>query len=173
MFLFLHFLSSQACKTHNNLQMRTKPNNHKNTNLLQNQSRTKNQTKISNKTTKPINPTTKPISNKVNLNLQTRKSSWEKKYKKSRSVELWERENESLIRIGLDTQRKNKTKPLKFLNLNKNIKCLPSFSLDLESMASIIKTLKICPLLCSSLVEGEPKRERAGFKDGPKHVPFF
>ena len=54
-----------------------KTNNHKNTNLLQNQSPTKNQTQISNKTTKPINPTTNPISNKVNLNLQTHKFSWE------------------------------------------------------------------------------------------------
>ena len=59
-----------------------------NPDLLQNQSPTKNQTQISptknqtqisSKTTKPrkpINPTTKPI-NKVNLNLQTRKFSWE------------------------------------------------------------------------------------------------
>ena len=74
-----------------------KTNNHKNTNLLQNQSPTKNQTQISNKTTKPINPTTKPISNKVNLNLQTHKSSWEINTKK----------------IGLDTHKKNKPKPPK------------------------------------------------------------
>ena len=50
-----------------------------NPDLLQNQSPTKNQTQISSKTTKPrkpINPTTKPI-NKVNLNLQTHKFSWE------------------------------------------------------------------------------------------------
>ena len=50
-----------------------------NLDLLQNQSPTKNQTQISSKTTKPrkpINPTAKPI-NKVNLNLQTRKFSWE------------------------------------------------------------------------------------------------
>jgi len=31
LFLFLHFLSNQTCKTHSNLQMRPKPNNHKNT----------------------------------------------------------------------------------------------------------------------------------------------
>lgn len=31
LFLFLHFLSNQTCKTHSNLQMRLKPNNHKNT----------------------------------------------------------------------------------------------------------------------------------------------
>ena len=50
-----------------------------NPDLLQNQSPIKNQTQISSKTTiprKPINPTTKP-NNKVNLNLQTRKFSWE------------------------------------------------------------------------------------------------
>ena len=28
---FLHFLSNQTCKTHSNLQIRPKPNNHKNT----------------------------------------------------------------------------------------------------------------------------------------------
>ena len=51
-----------------------------NPDLLQNQSPTNSQTQISSKTTKPRkprNPTIKPISNKVNLNLQTHKPSWE------------------------------------------------------------------------------------------------
>ena len=103
--LFLHFLSNQTCKTHSNLQMRTKPNNHKNTNLLQNQSPTTNQTQISNKTTKPINPTTKPISNKVNLNLQTHKSTWETNTKKKNWVRYpQEKQTNSFIPTGKTNQ---------------------------------------------------------------------
>ena len=63
-----------------------KTNNHKNIDLLQNQSPTKNQTQISNKTTKPIKPITKTISNKVNLNLQTHKSSSETNTTKKNQV---------------------------------------------------------------------------------------
>ena len=37
LFVFLHFLSNQKCKTHSNLQMRPKPNNHKNTKTHLNQ----------------------------------------------------------------------------------------------------------------------------------------
>ena len=37
------------------------------------------------------------------------------------------------------------------------LKCLPS---DQEPTTSIIKTLKIYPLLCSSLVEGEPEEQK-------------
>ena len=105
-----------------------KTNNHKNTDLLQNQSP---KTQISNKTTKPINPTTKPISNKVNLNLQTHKSFWETNTKKKKKK-----------KIGSDTHRKNKPKPPKFSGkLTKLLVRL--FGKNKKSKTLYVKTCKI------------------------------
>ena len=57
MFVFLHFLSNQKCKTHRNLQMRPKPNNHKNTKTHLNQN---TKTSLSDPTNQTPNVKTQP-----------------------------------------------------------------------------------------------------------------
>ena len=91
---------------------------------------------------------------------------------------MWERENESLIKIRSDTQRKNKPKPPKISNPIKNIKSKNSnvshhFLWIKNQWHPLLKPWRSVPCFALRWSRENPKGERAEFRDGPKHVTFF